>query len=96
MQEEHARLRGDGDANLVGDLQAAASLEMFLGEEDLDVAEQLLSIGGRQQLGVWHVARDDRPPGVRKRGLADRRAAATPQPAKHRRVGSLPTRRSCR
>src|SRR5215216_269607 len=37
MQEQHACLRGDRYADLVGELQPAASLELFLCEEHLRV-----------------------------------------------------------
>ena len=41
MQEQQARLSGDGDANLVGEHQPTAALEMLLGEKYLGVTEQL-------------------------------------------------------
>ena len=38
VQQQQARLGGDRDLDLVGQLQPSAALEAFLGEEDLDVS----------------------------------------------------------
>lgn len=36
VEQQQARLRGNGDADLVGDRQPAATLEALFGDEDLD------------------------------------------------------------
>jgi len=48
MQQEQASLSGDGDADLISQLQPAAAFEVFLGKEDLDVAEELGAIVSRE------------------------------------------------
>jgi hypothetical protein len=41
MEQEKARLRRDGHPNLIRELEASATLEIFFGQEHLDMAEQL-------------------------------------------------------
>jgi hypothetical protein len=48
VHQQEARLRCNRDANLVVELEPAASFEVFLLEENLDVAEELLLIFGCQ------------------------------------------------
>ena len=64
MQQEQARLRGDRHADLVRQLEASGALEVLLGEEDLDVAEQLLPIGRWEPEHDRHVALDRAAPVV--------------------------------
>ena len=54
VEQEQARLGGDRDPDLVGQLQPAAALEVLLGQEDLDVAVELPAVG----LGEAVVERD--------------------------------------
>jgi len=64
VQQEQARLRGDGHADLVRQLEATDALEVLLGEEDLDMAEQLLAIGWWEPAHDGHVALDRATPVV--------------------------------
>ena len=59
MQQQHARLRGHGDANLVSDFEPAAALEVFLGEEHLHVTSELGSVRDRQARGIGNILLDD-------------------------------------
>jgi hypothetical protein len=67
MQEKKARLGCDRDPDLLGDFKPAAAFEMFFGEKDLDVTEELGLILGREAAENWKVACDDRSPCWRKR-----------------------------
>jgi hypothetical protein len=44
MEKQDAGLCGDRDPDLVGDLLAAASLEVLLRQEHLDVPDELLAV----------------------------------------------------
>src|SRR3954470_4879292 len=59
MEEEKEDLRGNGDADFVGQLEPCATFEAFLVQENLDVAEQLRLIGGGQARVDGQIARDD-------------------------------------
>ena len=83
MQQQDAGLRGDRDADLVGDLQAAAAFEALLGKEHLDVPEELVLILGWQARRVGDVLLDDRAPRVRKRAAANPIAAPPGHPPEH-------------
>ena len=50
VEQQQTRLSGDGDANLVGQLEPAGALEMFLGQKYRGVAEQLGLVGGERRL----------------------------------------------
>ncbi len=70
IQQQQTRLRGDGDAHLVGHLQPGATDERLLGEEDLDVPLELdLQIRG-QQPKVRDAPLEDLAPRVGKRPAA--------------------------
>ena len=62
MQEQQARLGGDRDLDLVGQFQPAATLEKFLGEEDLDVPLEFLLVGLGQPIVDRDVPLDDGEP----------------------------------
>jgi hypothetical protein len=71
MEQEHAGLGRDGDANFVGEREAATSLEVLLGEEDLNVAQQLDQVGLAERGDVRDVPREDVPPRLRERPFAE-------------------------
>ena len=76
MQEQEARLPRDRDANFVGELEAAGSLEMFFREKYLGVAEQLRLISRREPIEHRKISLEDSSP-FRGRGLgAQARAPA--------------------
>lgn len=62
VEHEDARLCGDGDADLVGDREAVAALEVFLVEEDVDEADELSALVGGELVGVGDVAAQVRLP----------------------------------
>ena len=59
MQQEQASLGRDREANLVRQLEAAAALEPFFREENLDMSKQLLPIHFRESGKKRKVALDD-------------------------------------
>jgi hypothetical protein len=48
MQEEKARLGRDREADLISKLETTAAFESLLGQEDLDMAQELSLILGRE------------------------------------------------
>lgn len=66
MQEKQACLGCDRHPNLVGQFKTTAAFEMFFGEKDLNVAEELGLILGRESSEDWKIACDNRPPCWRK------------------------------
>jgi hypothetical protein len=56
MQKKQTRLTGNGDANLVGEHESPTAFEVFLGDEDLGVAEQLGLIFDRKSIEDRQVA----------------------------------------
>ena len=83
VKEQHAGLRGDRDADLVGDRQAAAPFEALLGQEDLYVAQELLPILERQARRVGDVLLDDRAPLSGKGTASDGLSPPTFEPPEH-------------
>lgn len=63
VQQEDARVGGNGDLDLIGHFEAATALEVFLSDEDLDGFPQFLLLGPGQPLVVGDVALDDGQPG---------------------------------
>ena len=76
MQQENARVGGDGNLDFVGHFQAATTLEVFLGDKDLDGFPQILLLGAGQPLVVGDVALDDGQPGRGKRLRPEAMAAS--------------------
>src|SRR3954452_25504362 len=66
MEEEKGGLRGNGDADFVGQLEPCATFETFLVQENLDVPEQLRLVGGGQAREDGQIARDGLFPFGRK------------------------------
>jgi hypothetical protein len=66
MEEEKGGLRGNGDADFVGQLEPCATFEAFLVQENLDVAEQLRLVVGGQAREDGQIALDDLFPFGRK------------------------------
>jgi len=66
VQQEHARLRSNRDAYLIRHLQAATSLEVFLGQKNLHVTEQLDLIRWLQTPEYREISLDDGAPRLRK------------------------------
>ena len=62
VEQQQARLRGDRDLDLVGQLQPAAALEVLLGQEDLDVPLEFPPVGLGEPAVVRDVPLDDREP----------------------------------
>jgi hypothetical protein len=62
MEQEQTRLRRDGDANLIRQLEAAAALEIFFRQEHLDMTEELALIGGRKLAKESDIARQNGVP----------------------------------
>src|ERR1700674_3262810 len=75
MQQEQARLSGDGDADLVRQLKPTDSLEVLLRQEYLGVSEQLRLVVGRETVEDWQIALEDHAP-CRRDGLSAQ--ASTP------------------
>jgi len=82
-QHDQAGLSGDRQADLVVDLQAATTLEPFLGHEHRHPVPQPLPILSAKPLHLPHVAGEDVAPDWRPRPLPDRATSSRPQPAKH-------------
>src|SRR5207248_8344874 len=76
IEDEQARLRGDGDARLVGDLEPRAADERFLRDEDLDVLLELAAQLARQSTRVRDAPLENLAP-LRWKGL---RAQPLPAP----------------
>ena len=76
MQQQQARLPRDGDADLVGQLEPADSLEVLLRQKYLGVSEQLGLIVRREAGEDREIALEDRAPGGRNRLGAQAGAAA--------------------
>ena len=85
VQEQQARLGGDRDLDLVGQFQPAATLEEFLGEEDLDVPLEFLLVGLREVVVDWEVLLDDGEPGRWERLSAEPLATTLLEEAEHAR-----------
>ena len=62
MKEKQARLRGDRYANLIGELETAASLEMLLRQKNLDVSEKLRLVFRRKAPEDREIVFDDLSP----------------------------------
>jgi len=82
MHQEKARLCGDGDADLFGELEAAAPLEVLLGDEYLHVAEQLSLVRRAEMPEDGQVALGDGAPFRRRRCSAEPRSPALREEAK--------------
>src|ERR1700730_14351373 len=67
MEQQQAGLRGDCDANLIGEFQATATFETFLSEKDLDAALEFSLIFGGKPAEKLNVALDRPLPVFRKR-----------------------------
>ena len=59
MQKKNASVGGDGNHNLVGQLQSTVTLEVFLGDKDLNESLQPLPLGRREELVVRNIALDN-------------------------------------
>ena len=66
VQKQHARLSGDGHANLVRDLQPRASFEANLIEEDLHETMEALHVFARKPLYICNVLSENLVPSGRK------------------------------
>ena len=58
-QKEKARLGGDGDADLVGELQAAAPFPRFFGDKDLDEGAKVDLFGSVEHAVVNDITAHD-------------------------------------
>jgi hypothetical protein len=67
MQEKKACLGCNRDPDFVGEFKTAAAFEMFFGEKNLDVTEELGLILEREPAEDWKVTCDDRSPCWQKR-----------------------------
>jgi hypothetical protein len=76
MQEQQTRLARYGDFDLVVDDDAARSLEMFFGDENLNVTEQLVLIFLGKPIENGQIALEDRTPGLGRALSAETRTAA--------------------
>src|SRR5687767_7494102 len=83
-QQQHASPRRDGDADLVSQLEPAASLPVLLAQKYLDEALELLPVGGRQSRKRRHVPRDYCAPFGGKWPRAKSGAAASSEETGHR------------
>ncbi len=90
-EQQQARLGGDGHAHQIGDLEAGAADELFLGEEHLDVASQLRLQSGRQA-AVERLALQDRATRLGQRPGAHPLAP----PRSHERLSAEPGRDEAR
>ena len=81
MQQQQAGLGGDQHTHLVGDGQAVAALEAFLGQEDGDVPEQFATVGLAEPVPVGEAAAQDGLPGGRYGAGTHGGAAAISKPA---------------
>ena len=52
MEEKQARLRGNSDANLIGEFESTAAFKMLFGQQNLNVTKKLGLIRG------WEAAED--------------------------------------
>src|SRR6185436_10279179 len=64
MQQQQARLSRDGNTDLVGEHEPAASLEMFFRQKVLGVAEQLGLVFRSKAMEDGEVAFENLPPGL--------------------------------
>src|SRR5271166_4814474 len=62
VQEQQARLGGDRDLELFGQFQPAATLEILLSQEDLDVSLEFPLVGLREAVEDWDILLDDIEP----------------------------------
>jgi hypothetical protein len=67
MEQKKTRLRRDGNANLIGELEAATALEVLFRQEHLHMAQELLLIFGRKPAKDPNIVRQDRVPSGRDR-----------------------------
>jgi hypothetical protein len=90
MQEKETGLGRDRDPDLVGQLEAAASLEVLLRQKYLNVSEQLGLIRRRQPPKNDDVSLDDRPQIMGDHGRPKRVAAPPGEKAEYhgRNLGS--------
>ena len=68
VEEEDAGVGGNGDLDFIGDVQAAATLEVFFGDEDLDEGLQFPLLGRGEAVIMRDIALQDVEPG-RREGL---------------------------
>ena len=83
VQQQQRGLGGDGQADLVGDGQAAAALERFFVQQHLHDAVQLGAIRGAHRANERNVAVDQRGVGVGQRGGPQAGAAAVAEGVPH-------------
>ncbi len=69
-EQQQAGLRGDGDSDLVGELEPSAALERLLGEEDVNQSLELFALLGGEHFHVGHVALEQLAPLLGERLLA--------------------------
>ena len=70
VEDQQASLRGDGDANLIRNLEAGAADERLLGHEYLDVFLELAPKVARKAAHVGHAPIEDLAPGRGERSRA--------------------------
>jgi hypothetical protein len=58
MEQEQTRLHRDRDPNFIRNLETAAAFEAFLSEKNLNMAEKLGLIGGRQPVEKGNIPLD--------------------------------------
>ena len=62
MEQEETRLCGDGNANLIGELEAPAALKVLFRQEHLNVTEEFGPISSRKFANDRNIARQDGVP----------------------------------
>jgi hypothetical protein len=62
VQQEKAGISGNGDLDFIGHLQTATALEVLFGDEDVDVAPQILLLRRREPAVIWDIALEDLQP----------------------------------
>ena len=83
VKEEEAGLRGDGDPDLVGEVEPACSLEALLVEEHLDEPLELRAIGRRKNRVEMNAAGHEGNVVLGKGPRPDRFAAAMLEEVEH-------------
>jgi hypothetical protein len=74
-QQKQAGLGGDGDPDLVGQLQPARALPVLFGDKDLDQSAQVIALGLFQHAEMGDILADDGFPFGRERLLGELLAA---------------------